>query len=149
MVARNNVKAQFGAAVYGIYELLWLKKLLKDLKATSSIPMKLYCDNKATINIAHNMVQHDTTKHVQVDQHFIKEKLDNKLICMPYIPSIEQLANIFTKGLHKGQFDSITCKQGMKDIFEPAWGGEWKDWFKFTTENYEIHHWKFRSIIYI
>ena len=51
--------------------------------------MKLYCDNKVAINIVHNPIQHDRTKHVEVDRHFIKEKLEGNLICMPYV-SIEK-----------------------------------------------------------
>ena len=38
--------------------------------------MKLYCDNKSAINIAHNPIQHDRTKHIEVDRHFIKENLE-------------------------------------------------------------------------
>ena len=49
------------------------------------MPMKLYCNNKATINITYNLVQHDRTKHVEVDQYFIKEKLNGGMIHMPYI----------------------------------------------------------------
>ena len=45
--------------------------------------MKLYYDNKSTINIAHNLVQHDRAKHLEVDRHFIKEKLDSGSICTP------------------------------------------------------------------
>ena len=67
VVARSSAEAEFRAIAHGIYDLLWLKKLLEDLKVTSSMPMKLYCDKKATINIAHNPVQHDRTKHVKVD----------------------------------------------------------------------------------
>ena len=47
--------------------------------------IKLYCDNKSAINIAHNLIQHDQTKHVEVDQHFIKEKLNSGFICTPYV----------------------------------------------------------------
>ena len=47
--------------------------------------IKLYCDNKSAINIAHNLIQHDQTKHVEVDQHFIKEKLNSVFICTPYV----------------------------------------------------------------
>ena len=47
--------------------------------------MRLYCDNKAPINIAHKLVQYDRTKHVEVDKHFIKEKLENGLLCMLFI----------------------------------------------------------------
>jgi len=69
----------------GVCELLWLKILLKELGFDSKDSMRLYCDNKATINIAHNLVQHNRTKHVEIDQHFIKEKLRAGIICTPYV----------------------------------------------------------------
>ena len=75
VVAKNSVEAEFRVVAHGICKLLWLKKLLKDLKVTSPMPMKLYCDNKVAIIIAHNLVQHDITKQAVVDRHFIKEKL--------------------------------------------------------------------------
>ena len=49
--------------------------------------MGLTCDNKSAISIAHNPVQHDRTKHVEIDRYFIKEKLDDGLIATEYIPS--------------------------------------------------------------
>ena len=61
--------------------------------------MKLFCDNKSAINIAYDLVQHDKTKHIDVDQHFIKEKLDNRLIITTCIPLGHQLVDILTKGL--------------------------------------------------
>ena len=85
VVARSSAEAEFRAMALGICELLWLEIILKDLKVPIEKPMKLYCDNKSTINIAHNLVQHDRTKHVEVDRHFIKEKLDSGLICMPCV----------------------------------------------------------------
>lgn len=60
-------------------------------------PMNLYCDNKAAIQVAQNPVQHDRTKHVEVDHHLIKEKLDKKIIQFPFVKSEDQLADIFTK----------------------------------------------------
>ena len=47
----------------GICELLWIKIVLLDLKINVKSLMKLYCDNKATLSTAHNLVQHDHTKH--------------------------------------------------------------------------------------
>ena len=85
--------------------------------------MKLYCDNKSAINIAHNPVHHDRTKHVEIDRHFIKEKLD----CTPFVPSEDQLADVLTKGLSGEQFQNIVSKLGMDDIHSPAWGGVLND----------------------
>ena len=70
--------------------------------------MKIYCDNKVAISIAHNTVLHDITKHVEVDKHFIKEKLEAGLICMPYVSTTKQIANVLTKGLPKKKFDDLT-----------------------------------------
>ena len=85
VVARSSAKAEFRAVAQGICELLWLKLLLEELKVTNEKPMKLFCDNKAAINIPHNPMHHDRTKHVEVDGHFIKEKIEKSIICMSYI----------------------------------------------------------------
>ena len=85
--------------------MLWIRRLLEELNISSGLPMKLYCDNKSAISIAHNLALHDRTKHVEVDNHFIKEKLENRLICMPYIPTTEQVVDVLTKGILTKQFD--------------------------------------------
>ena len=61
--------------------------------------MRLYCDNKSAISITHNPVQHDHTKYNEVDWHFIKEKLDNGLICTPFVPISSQLVDVLTTSL--------------------------------------------------
>ena len=80
-MARSSAEAEFRAMAQGICELLWIKSLLKDLKVELTNFMKLYCDNKAAISIAHNPVQHDRTKHVEIDRHFIKENISSGTIC--------------------------------------------------------------------
>ena len=84
------------------------------------IPMKLYCDNKAAISIAHNLVQHDRTKHVEIDRHFIKEKIEVGLINLSHVSSSNQVADILTKGLVGHQFKEFISKLGMKDIYHPG-----------------------------
>lgn len=59
MVARSSTEAEFRSMALGICELLWLKIILEELKIKYEMPMRLYCDNKFAINIAHNPVQHD------------------------------------------------------------------------------------------
>jgi hypothetical protein len=120
VVARSSAEAEYRAMAHGVCELLWIQTLLRDLGLSDSGPMKLYCDNKAAINIAHNPVQHDRTKHIEIDRHFIKEKLSAGVICMPFVKSGDQLADIFTKGLGSKSLFPIVFKLGMIDIFAPT-----------------------------
>lgn len=80
-------------------------------------------DNKSAIDIAHNPVQHDRTKHVEVDRHFIKEKIEKKIICLPFIKSEDQLADILTKAVYERVFHDSLTKLGIGDIYAPTWGG--------------------------
>jgi hypothetical protein len=64
----------------GLCEILWIKELLKELGYPMEIEIKMYRDNKVAIVIANNLVQHDRTKHVKVDRHFIKQKLNEKTV---------------------------------------------------------------------
>ena len=82
--------------------------------------MRIYRDNKSRINIAHNPVQHDRTKHIEIDRHFIKEKLDSRLISTPYVSTNRQLANILTKGLNGTTFQASLSKLEMKNIYSPT-----------------------------
>ena len=69
----------------GICEALWLRLLLMDLGYLPRQLIRLYCNNKPACDIAHNPVQHDRTKHVEVDRFFIKEKLDENIVELPKI----------------------------------------------------------------
>lgn len=60
---------------HGICESLWLKILLFEVGFPIKGPMSLHCDNKAAISIAYDPVQHDRTKHVEFNRHFIKDHI--------------------------------------------------------------------------
>ena len=62
-------------------------------------------------------VQHDQTKHIEIDRHFIKEKLDSRLICTPYVSTDHQLPDILTKGLSSIKFQASISKLGMENIY--------------------------------
>ncbi|KAM7484427.1 hypothetical protein LguiA_000436 [Lonicera macranthoides] len=63
--------------------------------------MMLYRDNKIACDITHNLVQHDRTKHVEVDKLFVKEKLEENIVAVPHIHSEDQLADILRLFLTK------------------------------------------------
>ena len=103
-----------------VCESLWLRLLLRDLGYPPRQLIRLYCDNKIACDIAHSQVQQDHTKHVEVDRHFIKEKLDEKIMELPKIRSEDQLADILTKAVSSRVFSKFLGKLGMCDIYAPT-----------------------------
>lgn len=120
VVARSSAEAESRAMANGVCELLWIRRVLLELRLSDSTPMKLFCDNKAAISIAYNPVQHDRIKHVEIDRHFIKEKLEHGIICTPFIPTSQQTADVFTKGLFKPNFELHISKLGLIGIYSPT-----------------------------
>ncbi|RVW70143.1 Copia protein [Vitis vinifera] len=112
VVARSSAEAEFRGMTLGLCKALWLRLLLQDLGYLSRQPIRLFCDNKATCDIAHNPVQHDRTKHVEVDRFFIKEKLDDKIVELPKIRSEDQLTDILTKAVSSQVFLKIFRQVG-------------------------------------
>ena len=80
-------------------ELIWLRHLLQELRFGNDEQIKLICDNQATLHIASNPVFHERTKHIEVDCHFIREKIASGCVATSFVNSNDQLADIFTKSL--------------------------------------------------
>ena len=104
----------------GLSEMLWVRNLLSELKVLKDDCMNVWCDNKSAISIANNPVQHDRTKHVEIDRFFIKEKLDAGIIRIEHVSSGQQLADCLTKGLGAKECNLACDKMGMIDIYHPS-----------------------------
>lgn len=87
VIVKSWTETEFCSVAHDFYKVLWIKKFIDELKISSPKSIKVYCDSKTTISIAHNLVIHDTTKYVKVDKHFIKQNIDNGDICMSYVPT--------------------------------------------------------------
>ncbi|RVW52456.1 Retrovirus-related Pol polyprotein from transposon RE1 [Vitis vinifera] len=120
VVARSSAEAEFRAMAQGICEGIWLNRLLEELRVPLKHPMVLYCDNQAAISIAKNPVHHDRTKHVEIDRHFIKEKIEEGVFKVSYTPTNCQTADILTKALARVNFEDLTEKLGMINIYNVA-----------------------------
>lgn len=73
VVALSSAKAEFKGMSKGLCELLQLKRLLVEIGFAPNTKMNLFCDNKAAIQSSHNPVEHDRTKHIEVDRHYQTE----------------------------------------------------------------------------
>jgi len=78
-------------------ELVWIKQLLQELKFCEIKQTKLYCDSQAALHIASNPMFHERIKHIEIDCHFVREKLLSKEISTEFVNSNDQLADIWTK----------------------------------------------------
>jgi hypothetical protein len=81
----------------------WLLMLFRELQIPLPSPPTIWCDNSRALSLATNPVSHVRTKHMKVDVHFILEKVTNRNIQLRYLSTLEQVADIFTKGLTSGR----------------------------------------------
>ncbi|KAL8109805.1 hypothetical protein AgCh_025774 [Apium graveolens] len=105
-------------------EVTWLQALPKDLGLYNLPPAMLHCDNKSAIAIASNPVLHERTKHVEVDCHYIRDKINSGTIIATHTPTHSQLADVLTKGLSAKQHFYLLSKLGVQSRLPTKLDGE-------------------------
>ena len=99
VVSPSSTEAKFKGLAKKMTKIIWIRKLLSELIFPQKKTCELYCDNKTAISISRNPVQHDRIKHVEIDRHFIEQKLDRKIISLSFVRSKDQLGDIITKAI--------------------------------------------------
>ncbi|XP_075080686.1 secreted RxLR effector protein 161-like [Nicotiana tabacum] len=118
-ISRSSAEAEYRSMVAATAEITWLTGLLEDLRVKVSKLITLFCDNKAAIQIAGNPIFHEWTKHIEIDCHFVREKIKTRLITPCHVTSSLQLADFLTKGLTAAQHSFLVSKLDVLDIFHP------------------------------
>jgi hypothetical protein len=105
IVLISSAEAEYVAATSASCQVVWLRRILKDMSLTENDPTPIFCDNTLAIVLSKNHVFHKKRKHIDTRFHFIRELVNNGDIVLQFCGSRDQLADIFTKPLGKSVFD--------------------------------------------
>jgi hypothetical protein len=86
VISRSSAKAEYRAVANGVAEATWLHQLLLELQAPPSQCTLVYYDNISAVYLSNNPVQHQRTKHVEIDLHFVREKVAIYQVCVLHVP---------------------------------------------------------------
>ena len=103
-VSRSSAEAEYRAVANGVAEASWLRQLLQELHAPLRQATLVYCDNISAVYMSSNPVQHQRTKHIEIDLHFVREQVSIGDLRVLHVPTSSQYADIFTKGLPSSVF---------------------------------------------
>jgi histone deacetylase 1/2 len=120
-VSRSSTEAEYKAVANATTEVIWIEALLKELGVRQQSPPVLWCDNIGATYLSTNPVFHARTKHIEIDFHFVRERVARKLLQVRFVSSKDQLADIFTKPLPLPLFDE--CKRNLNMSLVEIEGG--------------------------
>jgi histone deacetylase 1/2 len=104
-VSRSSTEAEYKAVANATAEIMWIQTLLMELGIRAPRAAKLWCDNIGAKYLSANPVFHARTKHIEVDYHFVRERVARKLLDIEYVSTKDQVADGFTKPLPVRQLE--------------------------------------------
>jgi hypothetical protein len=107
VVSRLSVEVEYRVVANGLVEACWLRQLLVELHSPLSRATLVYCDNVSVVYLSTNHVQHQHTKHVEIDLHFVREHVAIEDVRVLRVSTTSQFTDIFTKGLSSSVFSEF------------------------------------------
>jgi hypothetical protein len=106
-LSRSSAEVEYRGVANVVSESCWIRNLLLELHCPITKATLVYCDNVSAVYLSDNPVQHQRTKHIEMDIHFVREKVARGQVRVLHVPSRYQIADIFTKGLPLQLFDDF------------------------------------------
>ncbi|XP_020678092.1 uncharacterized protein LOC110096461 [Dendrobium catenatum] len=119
-VSRSSTESEYRALAAATADTIWIKRLLLDFSIPHQPPIDIFCDNNSAIALANNPVFHARTKHIEIDQRFVRDHIHNKTIRLLPINTIDQIADIFTKPLSTTRFQTLRSKLNISSKYQFA-----------------------------
>ena len=118
-VALSSTKAEYRGAIVATCEVMWLKRLLRDLPVEVSDPTTIFCDNLSSTHLAKNPVFHARTKHIEVHYHFVRERVLSGEVELTHVSTDRQIADIFTKPHGLDKLRHFSGELGLRQFDTP------------------------------
>lgn len=115
-VSRSSTESEYKAIANATAEVMWIQVLLYELKVDCPRATKLWCDNVSAIYLSANPVFHARTKHIEVDYHFVRERVTRKLLDIDFVSSGDQVADGFTKPLPVRSLEQFKCNLNLSRL---------------------------------
>ncbi|XP_026379878.1 uncharacterized protein LOC113274703 [Papaver somniferum] len=122
-VSRSSTEADYRALALAAAEVIWISYLLNGFGLYIKQPPIPFCDNISATYIAYNLVMHSRAKHIDIDYHFVRERVVRGSLLVRYMPTQHPLADLFTKRLLKPRFHYLSSKLSLPDSPRSSWGG--------------------------
>ena len=110
----SSAEAEYRGVANAVAETCWLRNLLRELHSPLGKATIVYCDNVSAVYLSSNPVQHQRTKHIEIDIHFVRDKVATGAIRVLHVPSSLQYADIFTKGLPTSLFTDFRSSLSVR-----------------------------------
>jgi len=112
-IAMSSVEAKYIASANATKEVVWLRMLLQELDLPQTKATIIHADNQGSIALAHNPVSHSRAKHIDIQHHFIRERVERGEVSLNYVSTKEMMADIFTKALPCESFEKFRTNLGV------------------------------------
>ncbi len=115
-IALSSTEAEYMAMTHARKEAVFLEHLYSDVGIPISVPIFLLIDNQSAIALVENPIFHACSKHIKVCHHWVHEKIEDGTIKLDYIPTADQIADIFTKPLNSEKFRKFRDALGLVPV---------------------------------
>ncbi|GJR58872.1 ribonuclease H-like domain-containing protein [Tanacetum coccineum] len=121
-ISRSSAEAEYRGVANVVAETAWIRNLLRELHSPLLTATLVYCDNVSAVYMSANPVQHQRTKHIEIDIHFVRDMVKAGHVRVLHVPSRFQYADIFTKGLPSALFEDFRSSLSVRPLPAPTAG---------------------------
>ncbi|GJZ74693.1 ribonuclease H-like domain-containing protein [Tanacetum coccineum] len=122
-LSHSSAEAEYRGVANVVVKTAWIRNLLRELHLPLSTTTLVYCHNVSVVYLSSDPVQHQRTKHIEIDIHFVRDQVIVGYVRVLHVPSRYQFADIFTKGLPYALFDYFLTSLNIRPSPAPMTGG--------------------------